>query len=132
MSEEKPAKPKLIVDEDWKSQVQAEKEAAKAPEAAAKPAPPPADQKKTAPQLPPASFPSLVTLLATQAMAALGQVPDASGKPSPPQLELARHFIDTLAMLEEKTKGNLTNEESAMLSAILHDLRMVFVEVKKA
>jgi hypothetical protein len=125
MSDEQPTKPKIIVDDDWKERVQAEKEAAQKGRD---------EQPQTdaaAQELPPASFPMLVTSLATQALATMGQIPDPSGK-SLVQLDHARHVIDTLAMLEEKTKGNLTPEESQMMTQVLHELRMVFVAVSNA
>lgn len=58
--------------------------------------------------IPPASFPGpLVSLLATQAMAALGQIPVAQGGSAEVKLPLAKHFIDTLEVLQTKTQGNL-------------------------
>jgi hypothetical protein len=77
--------------------------------------------------LPPPSLAFLITTLGTQAMVALGEVPNPiSGKMErlPNQ---AKHFIDTLGMLEEKTAGNRTPEESALLTSLLHQLRMAFV-----
>jgi len=122
---------KIIVDEDWKAQVQAEKEAArheKEADADAPKAESPGDTDTG--EIPPASFSTLVVTLATQAMASLGQVPDpAEGKPVV-RLELAGHFIDTLAILQEKTKGNLTDEESAVLENVLHELRMAHLAVR--
>jgi hypothetical protein len=122
MPEEQESKPKIIVDDDWKEKVQAEKEAMQKQ----------AEQKRrqaAGPESPPpASFPILVTSLATQALAELGQIADPSEKPRV-RLDHARHLIDTLGMLEEKTKGNLAREESAMLTQVLHELRMVFVAV---
>ncbi|HUG69970.1 MAG TPA: DUF1844 domain-containing protein [Pirellulaceae bacterium] len=138
MSEEETSKPKIIVDDDWKSRAQAEKEqlqrevAAKhqpadpsAPEPASPSSKPEADEP-----LPPASFSVLVMSLATQALASMGQVPDVDGKPVV-ELGHAKHFIDTLGVLAEKTKGNLTSEESAMLTNALHELRLLFVAVGK-
>lgn len=113
--------PKIIVDSEWKSRVESEKEALKHQE-----------QQPTHPsgELPPASFPMLVSTLVTQALVALGQIPDPfSGKPEL-QLPVAGHFIDTLAILEQKTKGNLTPDESAMLTDVLHQLRMAFIAVQ--
>ena len=116
-------KPKIIIDEDWKSQVKREKEAAQQETAQ----PTAAEETEQEFQMPPASFPLLVTMLATQAMMALGQMPHpATGKSEVSKPE-AKHFIDLLAMLEEKTQGNLTSEETAMLSNIMHQLRMAFV-----
>ncbi|MDA1054613.1 MAG: DUF1844 domain-containing protein [Planctomycetota bacterium] len=139
MSEEETSKPKVIVDDDWKSRAQAEKEQLQK-QAEAKqqqpaetpkeePSPSPAQPEATMP-LPPASFSFLVTSLATQALATMGQVPGADGKPIV-QLKHAKHFIDTLAILEEKTKGNLTADEAAMLENVLHELRLLFVTIGK-
>ncbi len=122
-------KPKIIIDDDWKSQVQAEKEALKDKEDE-KEDQDEGEQKQSeeAPlELPPATFPILVTTFATQAMAALGQLPDPiEGKPVV-RKELAKFQIDMLGVLEEKTKGNLSSEESNMLTDVLHQLRMAFV-----
>ena len=130
-------KPKIIVDDDWKSQVQAEKEALKdheeedhEEEDQDEEDQDESEQKQSedAPlELPPATFPILVTTFATQAMAALGQLPDPiEGKPVV-RKEVAKFQIDMLGVLEEKTKGNLSSEESSMLTDVLHQLRMAFV-----
>ena len=132
MSEEPQDKPKIIVDDDWKEQVQAEKEAAQQQEAAEEaPAESQAADPESEPelQLPPASFATLVSSLAAQAIASLGQMPDPEGK-LVVRPELAKHAIDTLGVLEEKTNGNLSNDEAAMLENILHELRMMFVAVQ--
>jgi hypothetical protein len=68
--------------------------------------------------------------LATQALASMGQIPGADGNPVI-ELDHAKHFIDTLGILDEKTKGNLTLEESTMLTNALHELRLLFVAVGK-
>jgi len=139
MSEEEASKPKIIVDDDWKSRAQAEKEQLQRATAAAKeqpveppvsePTPPPSEREAVEP-LPPASFPVLVMSLATHALASMGQIPGADGKPVV-ELDHAKHFIDTLGILEEKTKGNLTPHESEMLTRALHELRLLFVAVGK-
>ena len=116
---------KIIVDDDWKSQVEKEKQAA----AAVVTSDPPADAKVT-PTPPEASFETLVTMLFTQGMAALGQVPGDDNLPMPINKPFAKHFIDTVEMLGEKTKGNLSEVETTMLSEVLHVLRMTFVSVK--
>lgn len=128
-------KPRIIVDEDWKSRVQAEKEqvpppaAEPAPAAAPPSAPDPASDSAAVP-LPPASFTTLVSSLVTEAMVALGQIADAAGRHTF-RREQARHSIDTLAMLEDKTRGNLTADEAALLSHLLHELRLAFVELSR-
>jgi len=114
--------PRIVVDDDYKQQVEQEKEQLRQQmQDAAENAP--ADEM----QMPPASMPVLITTLATQALSNLGQIPDPiEGKPVI-RKSLAKHFIDTLAMLEEKTKGNLSEEETELLGGTLHQLRMIFV-----
>lgn len=77
--------------------------------------------------LPPPSLAFLITTLGTQAMVAMGEVPNPISGRMERLPNQAKHFIDTLAMLEEKTAGNRTPEESALLSSLLHQLRMAYV-----
>lgn len=127
-------KPKIIVDDDWKSRVQAERETLRsggttAPAAEAKAErTPSADESHE--QLPPASFESLISLFVTQALATLGQIPMGEKQQPVIMLDHAKHYIDLLAILETKTKGNLTADESEMLTRILHELRMLFVTLQ--
>ena len=127
---------KIVVDEDWKGQVEREKEAAEAAreegQRQEEEGTPQASADSPEAQLPPASFTALVTSLMAPALVAMGHVPDpAEGHPVV-RPDLAKHCIDMLGMLEEKTKGNLTPEESRMLSDVLHQLRMLFVATRKA
>ena len=126
---------KVFVDEDWKSKVRAEKEAAaqaeQAGDAGAAPQQPASpDPSAASHQLPPASFITLCSTLATQAMLAMGQMANPVTNEVYVDLEQAKHFIDTLAVLEEKTKGNLTAEESTLLTNLLHEFRLAFVAVQ--
>ena len=128
---------KIIIDEDWKSQVEAEKAAAEAArktsDAPTQPAPgagKPVPKPPAAGQLPPADLSILVTMLATQAMVSLGALPNPLTHKVEADPAQARHFIDLLEMIEEKTKGNTTPEESRLLDGVLHELRMAFVGTK--
>ncbi len=105
-------------------------DSATADSATASPAAEPAAKSSSQSPIPPASFTVLVSSLATQAVAALGFLPDADGKPRPAEKDIAKHFIDTLSMLEEKTKGNLDAEEANTLHTILHEVRMAYLSVK--
>jgi hypothetical protein len=84
------------------------------------------------PKLPPPSFSFLVATLGGQASMSLGQLPNPLSGKSEVNLELAKHFIDTLAILEEKTEGNLTPDETAMLEGALHQLRLGYLEAQKS
>ena len=81
--------------------------------------------------IPPASFSTLVQMLATQAMAALGKVPLPGQTEMKSDLAVAKHFIDLLGVLEEKTQGQLTVEEAGLLGAVAHELRIVYVAETK-
>jgi len=84
------------------------------------------------PPLPTVDFGGLVLSLGTSVMLHLGLVEDpATGATAEPDLLVARHTIDTLEMLEAKTRGNLTDEEHELLTNVLADLRMRFVEVSR-
>ena len=82
-------------------------------------------------KLPPPSFSLLVASLGSQAMVALGQVPNPLDGKTEVRLDLARHAIEMLSILEQKTKGNLAADEAQMLDSVLHQLRMAFVAAKK-
>ena len=117
--------PKIHVDADWKAEAQAEKERLVAAEG---------DKAETAEGergLPPADFKGLVGVLASQAIMGLGAMPDQSGKGVMIDLEGAKFAIDLLAMVEEKTEGNLSEDESNELGAVLVELRARFVQITK-
>lgn len=59
----------------------------------------------------------------------MGAVPEAN--PSDLNLPLAKHTIDTLAMLQDKTKGNLTSAEAELLDGLIYDLRLKFIEASR-
>ena len=77
------------------------------------------------------SFAAFVLSLAHTAAVHFGDVPDpVSGATSAPNLQAAQQMIDILALLEQKTRGNLTAEERQLLDQILYELRLRFVEVR--
>ena len=121
MSEEK----KIIIDEDWKSQVESEKEALAKDKSES---PQPADEAQA---MPAPSFEMLLTTLATEAMMSLGQLPNLANEKVEINFPQARYVIDMMQMLEEKTKGNLTQAEQDAITALLHQLRMMFVSVQQ-
>jgi len=117
--------PKLIVDSDWKSQAEAERqkladqEQQKAERAAER-------------ELPPADIMGIVQILATQALLYMGAFPDPQTGRAMVAMDLAKFHVDLLGTLEEKTKGNLTPEEEELVKQTAHELRLQFVEVNKA
>jgi len=113
---------KIIIDEGWKARVERERQ-----EAAAKKPEPEAQPEEEAPEEVEASFLTLVTSLATQAMFALGLIAPEGAKEVMVDLPGAKFCIDTLAMLRDKTKGNLTGEESKQLEEAIAQLQQVFV-----
>jgi len=127
--------PKIQIDSDWKAQAQAEKEKLAA---AAKSEAPDAAAGNTdfggpgGGQLPPANFETLLSSFVTQALYAMGAIPDPqTGKPTM-HLDLARFQIDMLSVLEEKTKNNLTDEEAKMIAGTLYELRTRYVQLANA
>jgi len=91
--------------------------------------PPP---EKEAPRaLPPADFATLVLSLGSSAVMYLGHEDGPDGKKTQRNLPMAKHAIDLLTVLEEKTKGNLSSEEDQILESLLFDLRLRYVEAMK-
>jgi hypothetical protein len=77
------------------------------------------------------TFTAFVLSLASTAAIHFGDLPDpASGQRAEPNLEGASHMIDILALLDQKTRGNLTAEERQVLEQVLYELRMRFIEAK--
>jgi len=120
--------PKLIIDDDWKSSAQAEKEKLAAAEK---------EKAEQAATQGPGGLPEqigfkeLISLFATQALMYLGAIPDQSGR-AMVSLEVAKLNIDLLGVVQEKSKGNLNEEEQEMIDGTVNELRMQFVEVSKA
>jgi hypothetical protein len=124
-----PSEKKIIIDEDWKSQVEAEKEAARHAEET-KPAdvPPPSSAERG--PMPPADLSFLIGSIYIQGAMSLGLMANPATKKAEVQFDQAKYAIDMLAMLDEKTAGNRTPQESEELDALLHELRMAFVQVQ--
>ncbi|MBX3436963.1 MAG: DUF1844 domain-containing protein [Planctomycetaceae bacterium] len=129
-------RPDIKSDEDWKAQVKAEdarldaerSRSAEKPRPTAEPDSPPFDPT----QLPKPTFGTLVGLFSTQAMVALGLISHPEDGKVEVQLPLARHFIDLLGVLEEKSQGNLSPGETQLLEQSLHDLRMAYLELSRS
>jgi len=79
-------------------------------------------------RMPPASFEFLVHTLFTQALMAFGRIPNPITNKAMKNVATAKHFLDTLDMLDEKTRGNLTSDEQRLLEEVQHQLRTLYVE----
>ncbi|BBO32205.1 DUF1844 domain-containing protein [Lacipirellula parvula] len=116
---------KIIIDEDWKSQVAAEKEAAKHPGAGAEGV---GDEMSAHDgELPEASFELLISTFVTEAMVALGQFPHPGTGEIAADPGHAKFAIDMIGVIADKTKGNLNPMEEQGLQDLLHQLRMTYV-----
>jgi hypothetical protein len=72
-------------------------------------------------------FPSYVLSYYTQSLVLLGEVPNPYTNKKEEDLEAARHTVDILGMLKDKTKGNLTAEEDQLLESVLYEVRMKYM-----
>ena len=133
--------PSLHIDTDWKKQAQEEKrrlseeqQKPSAPPPSAKPpasaggATVPAGAARTPRDLPPASFATLVQSILTQVLFYLGDLAPRGAEPQI-NLDMAKHNIDMLGVVEEKTRGNISDDEKRMLDAALYETRMRYVAV---
>ena len=80
------------------------------------------------PPLPEINFSTFIFSLNTSTLLHLGEVPDPATGKQQEDLTMAKQTIDLLAMLEEKTRGNLTTDEENLLKHILYDLRLRYVQ----
>ena len=126
MTEEKNDKKKIIIDEDWKQQAKKEKEVLAEKEEAEKKE---AGQDKRQGPLPQGDLTALVSMLFTQTLFSLGFIQVKGQDKREPDLALAKYNIDMLETLEEKTKGNLSEDEQQAITTALNELRMAYVKV---
>jgi hypothetical protein len=99
------------------------------PESAPAPDLPPPPQRAAAAPEEPVSFSSFLLGLSTQALLHLGEIEDPASGRVERDLGAAKHVIDILGILKEKTRGNLEQPEEQLLEAVLYDLRMRYVEL---
>lgn len=115
--------PKLHIDADWKAEAQREKERLSEKE-----------KVKSAPdseEMPPADFRSVIGMLAQQALMGLGMMGDQKTGRVIVDLVGSKFYIDLLLVLEEKTRGNLADDEKAELNEVLRELQGRFVQLAK-
>lgn len=128
MTENKDEK-KIIIDEDWKEQAKKEKDILAAQEKEEKEKT--KTEKKQRGPLPEGDIAAMISMFVTQALFALGvlAVEGQEDKKKEPDLEMAKYNIDMLNTLQEKTKGNLTEQEEQALENMLSQVRMAYVQV---
>ncbi len=106
----------IQVDDDWKDEARREKEKL------TDQAPPPGEA------MPDASFTGLIDMIAMQALISLGGAAGPGGEQIPANPAAAKHFVDMLQVLDDKTKNNLADEERAHLDSVLYEVRMRYVQ----
>ena len=132
--------------------IESRTEASSAPPAERSPEPPPASEPSpqvepssqagpatpklplggpSAGEMPTADFSTFVAMLANNIMMFLGQIPEPVSQQRHLDLGQAKHTIDVLIMLQDKTQGNLTTEEAQLLDDVLQQLQMAFVSVSR-
>jgi len=149
MSDEKKEEKGFTVSDRRRFNVAEDGEAQDEDKAAEKESKPPEEAKETPPEkaeaagqgegakreepaaLPEIDFSTFVVSLSSSALIHLGVVADPMTGEQNKDLAIAKQTIDMLAMLQEKTKGNLTNEESQLMESMLYDLRMRYVAESK-
>ncbi len=118
---------KIIIDEDWKEEAKKEKDVLAAQEEL--------EEKKEKQEqrprgpLPKGDLAALISMLTTQAFFSMGAFKIEGQDDREPDLELARYNIDMLETLEEKTKGNLSEQEQKVLQDTLNQVRMAYVKL---
>lgn len=97
----------------------------------AKSSPPSSDQAEQVHTMPPVNFSTFLLSLSSAAMMYFGDIADPVSQQKTKNLALAKQHIDILALLQEKTKGNLTAEEENLLEELLYNLRMRYIQERK-
>ena len=120
-------KDKRALDEKGELREEKEEAAAKVKEEEEKKEEPKEEEARQAP-LPEVNFNSLIFSLSSSALLHLGEIADPQTGEKRKDIALAKHTIDTITMLKEKTQGNLTGEEEKFLEPILTDLRWRYVK----
>jgi len=110
---------KKTVDEDWKAEARREQEKLEKKLE---------EKRAERPELPAPDFVHFVSGIAAQTLMQMGEIENPFAGEKRVDLQSARYSIEVIAMIEEKTKGNLTPDEERYLKAALHDLRMRYVE----
>jgi len=128
-------KPQIVSDESWKDEARKEKEklqeqkAAESKSSGDTGAAGAAGGEAYAGGLPPANFLTLVQSYRVQSLYCLGMLKLPGTEEAQVNLDAAKHNIDMLQVLEDKTKGNLSEEEKQFITQVLHEVRMAYVQM---
>ena len=112
---------KIIVDDDWKKEAKQEKE--KLAKETTKPKETSNDQK-----MPPGDFAAVISMMATQALFAMGMLQVEGQEGRKPDLNIAKYNIDMLETIQEKTKGNVSKDEEQILKNTISQLQSAYVQ----
>lgn len=118
----------LHIDSDWKAEAAREKERLAEQEAKSSQGREATGQGRSGP----AGFLDIVNLIAMQAAISLGGYQGPGGERIPPNLATAKHHIDLLDVLDQKTTGHLTEDEKKVLDRLLYELRLQYVQIVSA
>jgi hypothetical protein len=103
------------------------------PQPARAPAPSaPGEQPAPPHTLPPVDFTTFILSLSSSALMHMGDLPGPQPGPTTRDLPLAKHTIDLLSLLQQKTRGNLSADEDKLLESLLYDLRLRYVDLANA
>ena len=130
--EEKPEPQVVAAEQQAAASAPSREEQAQTSEPTAETAPEPEEEfspEEIAAARDPASFVSFMMSIASNAAAALGMMEHPVTHQREVDVELGKHWIDILGMIEKKTAGNLTTQEKRMLESLLSDLRMQYVSL---
>lgn len=124
---------KKKVDESWKERIDAEKQKAERPQPQKGPREERPREEPPEGEMPGGAdnFSAFISSLAMQGLMMLGELPNPATGKKELELEQAKYIIDTLIMIKDKTKGNLTKSEGKILEQALYELQTRFVAKSK-
>ena len=115
------------VDESWKDKVETEKETVVKETVVNEDSSSAAQME----EFPEPTFSIFISSLAMQALIALGEIENPITNKKETEKEQAKYLIDTISMIQEKTKNNLTEEEAKVVDQVLYELRMKYVSISQ-
>jgi hypothetical protein len=117
-----------LEDTEPEGEAQRGEEKAESERAREKPEEVPREKEEGRRFLPEVTFSTLVFSFSSSALVHLGEIPEPETQEKRLDLPLAKQVIDTLGLLQEKTKGNLSKEEDQLLRSVLYDLRLRYLQ----